>query len=386
MASVAGRYGGVVKVSAEIRFADRDNAMGDLVEGFEKASVEVDVDQVVASKFTATINEYREMTAYKTFFAPFLTVEYLTTDDPLGTGGYMTPVTLREQMGLYTLLPLNRDFDGGAVTQAVTAYDMMWLLSQRFLPSNVTLAKGTNAVNYIRGRLDTMGFRHSIRTSTQTLTTEMTWNNGTSWVSVLNDLLDAIGFYHLAASRTGRLESGPYKHISQVEEQTTFSTEYGDIGRKVTLEPDPEYIRNDVIVYGNTPENTETPISARATNVDRNSPTSIYALRSDDADEPVYLTLIEDDSSIESTSVAAARANKLLEERTSMFYRMEIETVPYPGLDMREPIRLEIQNDAGIWIANEKWWWDHLTVGFTPDAAAMKLRCNRLLPFEVAES
>lgn len=384
MATVGGRYGGVVSISGAIHYANKENQIGDVIEGFEKASVEVDVDQVVSAKFSAVLNEYIQLTGYSTFFAPFLTVSYLTTDDPLGTGGYMTPVTMTEQIGLYALLPMARDFDGGKVVQNVTAWDMMWLLSQRFSQGGVTLPVGTIAVNYMRQRLDAMGFRHSIRTSGHALTKELTWSEGTSWVSILNDITDAIGYYHLYADRFGRIVSGPYKHISQVEEQTTFSTEYGDIGRHVILEPDPEWIKNDVIVYGNSPG--ETPISARATNVDRNSETSIYSLQSDDTDEPVYLTLIEDDPSIESQAIAQARANKLLEERSSMFYRLQVETVPYPGLDMREPIRLEIENDHGVVIANEKWWWDHLTVGFTPSDGAMKLRCNRLLDFEVAES
>jgi hypothetical protein len=385
MASVAGKYGGVVEIEGNLYSADVDNQIGDEIEGWSTATVEVDVDQAVSGKFTATLNEFRDLTAYATFIAPFLTVRYRTTDDPLGTGGYGEIVTTRHQCGLYTLLPMPREFRGGKVIQTVTAWDLTWLLSQRYSQGSVTLSVGTKVVQYVRDRLNALGFtRHSIQDSDHGLTKEMIWQDGTSWIAVLNDLLEAIGYYKLWASRTGRLTSRPYRHISSVEEQVTFSTRFGDIGRTVTLEPEQEYIKNHVIVYGNSPG--DTPIVGSATNTDRNHPTSIYSLRSDGDQPPVYLTLTEDDPDIESQAVATSRARKLLEERSSMFYRLQIETIPYPALDQREPIRLYIETDRGIEVANEKWWWDHMTLGFTPKQGGMKLRCNRLLGFEWEES
>lgn len=381
--SISGRYGGVVDVRGSVFLADANNNIGEELTGFSKAQVETDVDQIVASTFTAELGEYREFTAYKTFLAPFLTVSYLSFDQFAGVDGYMSRTTLTAQMGLYSLLPAKRDFDGGSVKQSVQAWDMMWRLSQRFASIAVTLPVGTNIVTYVIGRLNALGFtRNSIRPSGATLSAEKTWRAGTSWVSILNELLDGIGYYRLRADRTGKIVSQPYRAISQVEEQFTFSTDMGDIGRKVTLDPDMEYIKNDVLVYGNNPA-TNDPIRARATNVDRDSATSIFGLRNADDEEPVYLTLVEDNPGIESYDAALSLAHKLLEERSSMFYRLEVEVVPWPMLDMLEPIRMNIESDTGIEIASEKWWWDHMSVGFTPTDARMKLRCNRLLPFEV---
>jgi hypothetical protein len=383
MASVSGRYGGVVSISGFVYLADKDNNVLGKMEDFVDARVETDVDQVVASKFSATIAGFQEHTAYQVFLAPYLGIEYYTTEDPLGQGSYFEKVSLLEQVGLYTLLPMSRDWNKGAVTQEVQAWDMMWLLSQRYSYGAITLPAGTNVINYIRGRLDMLDFRHAIQTSGQNLSKEMTWQDGVSWVTVFNDLLDAIGFYHLWADRTGRIVSRVVRLISKVQEQATLSTEWGDIGTHVVLEPDPEWIKNDVLVQGSSPG--QTPITARATNKDRNSPTSIYGLRSGDTKDPIYLTHIESDPSIETSAIALARARKILEERSSMFYRLQIETVPIPGLDMREPIRLEITDDDGREIANEKWWWDHMSIGFTAKDGIMSLRCNQLLEFEVAE-
>lgn len=368
------RYGGVVYIGGELFLADHMNTIQDEVWGFYQGSVDIDVDQQVPGRANIQIGEIRKYTPYQTMFAPFLVVKYMNPKT-------RSMVSLRHQLGLFVMLPETRDYVSGSSMQTIEAFDMVWLLSQRFAFNSLTLAVGTNPITYIRSRMNALGFpRFNLTSTSKTLTKEYTWRPGTSWLQIFNDLLDAIGYYHIWADQTGVLTTWPIRELLQTESQTLFSTDYGDIGNHVRIEADPDQIRNDVMVFGNSPSGTA--ISVRRTNTDPTSPTSIYGLRTTDADEPVYLTLVEDNPAIDSVSAATARATQLLEERSSKLVRQQIEIVPYPGLNMREPIDLYIETDAGHVASNGKWWWDQMSVNFGRDIGAMSLRCNKLSPFE----
>lgn len=376
MSRAVGRYGGVIQSWGELFEADISNAIGPQIENIETASANWKVDSLVPGSMQMGLRDLRDYFPYKSMIAPFLHLSYM---DPSNPG---TRLSFHEQQGLFVVLPTSKDLIGAGVTQNVTAYDITWLLSQRSCGDPISLAVGVNPVDYIQSKLNLFGFRHRITETTHTLTKEFTWRTGTAWITIFNDLLNAIGYYQLWSDRYGVLVSMPIRTLANVESQASFSTDMGDIGEHVTLDPDQLHIRNDIIVIGNAPTND--PIVVQRTNIDRSSPTSIYGLRSSDDADPVYLTLVEEDSSIESYAAATSLANRLLEERSSLFTRLSLDLVPWPGLHLHEPIDVEIETDGGYQAAEGKWWWDEMGYDLTDSAASMTLRCNKLLDLDVA--
>lgn len=376
MSGATSRYAGTVEKDGVVYLANANNELSDEVWGIVNGKVMINVSDAVPGRFTGTINEVRQYDPWKTMFAPFLYISYL---DP--STSPLTRVTRREQMGLFVLTTTTRDYRGAETVQNIEAFDLCWLVSQRFPSSEIVLPVGTNPITWIKSKLDVLGFpRYILESTTDTIQTEMTWRPSTNWLSIFNEVLEAFGYYHLWADRFGRLVGRRIRNLMDVQPQAEFTTAMGDIGKYVRLEPDYTMIRNHVIVTGNNPSGD--PIYATATNVDRDSPSSIWSLRTFDTDDPVYLTLPEDNPSIQTQEAANAMAARLLEEHSSYMERMSIEVVPYPGLDMHEPISLYVETDAGHVAANGQWWWDQLEVGLTARDGAMKLRVNKLVPFE----
>lgn len=376
--TMTSRYGGVIEKRGYVRLANAYNEHADEVWGMVSGKVTINTDDAIPGRFSGTINEVREYDPYLTMFAPFVYLSYL---DP--TTSPMTRVEVREQMGLFVLTGVIRDYRGPSTVQTIEAYDMTWLLSQRFPASNVTLTVGTNPITWIIGKLATLGFpRHDIEPTSQTITKEMTWRIGTSWLTIINDTLESVGYHHIWADRFGRLIGRKIRPLLEMSPQASFTTEMGDIGEYVRLEPDFANVKNDIIVTGNNPG--DDPLVARATNVCSKSPASIYNLRTFDTDEPVYLTMTEDNPALETQADVTAWAKRLLEERVSFLQRMAIEVVPHPAMNLHEPISLYIETDTGHVAANGKWWWDQLELDLISQNPAMRLRCNKLTRFETS--
>lgn len=368
------RYGGVIEVTGNVFYADIQNTLGAEIPNIETGLVRWSADALVPSTLEMSVRDLFDFVPYRTLIAPFMTVSYIDALDGVR-------VTVADQLGLFTLLPVKRDHVGASTAQSMVGYDIVWLLAQRSTAISVVLSVGSDPIAYIRTKLDQFGFRHRLTSTSHTLVKEFTWRPGTAWITIFNDLLNAIGYYQLWSDRTGVLVSMPIRALVNVESQAEFSTEFADVGEHVSLEPDQLHIRNDIIVIGNSPTND--PIVSRRTNVDGDSPVSIFSLRSSDDADPVYLTLVEDDSGIETQAAADAIASRLLEERSSLLTRLEIEVVPRPGIRMREPVSLYIESDAGHIIADGKWWWDEMTVKFTDETGGMSMRLNKLIDLEV---
>jgi hypothetical protein len=345
--------GGIQITDAVCYRATRENAF--LAEiPVVNGEVAVDLNAAVAMTFTGEVLGTELLTPFRDWIAPVITIERPSTD---GTGNVLEV----QQLGLYQVQPAEKRFTAASSRFAIDGRDPTWLLASDVIARPYNIAAGVNYSVAIRQVIESAGIsRHAIQTTAATLPRKRSWKPGTTKLQIANDLARSNGFLSLFADRTGRIRSRRFQRLGTTAAARTISTANGDVIRELTLTPDQERLTNHVVVVGNNPDGD--PVIAERLNDDPSSPTSTVSLGS--PDDPVVITKYVEDSNIDDQDAADQLADRLMDEGTSAFVRMEVVTFAIANWTPNDIIACDIVNETGDQIANGKWRWTGLRLGF----------------------
>lgn len=174
------------------------------------------------------------------------------------------------------------------------------------------------------------------------------------------------------------IKTGPYHGLGDVEPNRRLASAAGDIAGDLDEEPVLDSFCNDITVVCTDP--ARTPFVVHLRNDDPVSPTSTVSLQDADGNSLVIARTVEDPS-LADPATARAMAQRILEESTSVYTRLTLGATPDPRFEAHEVVALDVRRDDGTVVAAGRWWWDELTIGFTPQQGTARYRCNKVLPF-----
>jgi hypothetical protein len=118
-------------------------------------------------------------------------------------------------------------------------------------------------------------------------------------------------------------------------------------------------------VIGNDPKGN--PVIARRRNTDPDSSTSAYNLGT--VTEPVWISKFVEDPNLDDQDAVDALADRLMDQGTSAFVRMQVKTTPIMTFEINDVAALDIVNDDGLEVASGRWRWDTMTLGLGIEAS-----------------
>jgi hypothetical protein len=378
--------GGSITVRGELFVSSHNNQVtATKIRGLTSGLVTISEADAAPSTFTFSANSRirtggdvsaLDLAPYETFLAPFLTLSWR---DPSQAGGVMT---VRRQLGVYILLPPTKEAFADWSVGTFQCKDLCWLLDQDSFAGTYTVTAGTRYVDAVATILSNGGMsRTNIAYSSRTLSKTRSWDPGTSRLTIINDLLASLGYWPLWADWDGRLTSRKIDAANKLQPVVSFSTANGDILDSITFDPDLSLVANRVVVVGSSPTSNANaaPVKAVRNNTRADSPTSQVVLGI--PGRGLILSRIIEDSRITTQSAADDLADAELAKATSVLVRMGLKLRPNPLIEFRQPVTLDIRQEDGTALADGKWRWDELQIGFTPSDGAMALRVNKLLPY-----
>jgi hypothetical protein len=350
----------------------KNNDLGDEITPYVKSGkVSLDANNDVPMSLDMDLNREGIVPGF-TWIAPFLSITYYDRE-------LEADVVVREQVGLFLVMPPGESHTAGSGTVNLTGYDPTWILQQSILPDGYTAQKGKNVVKAMREIVAGANFdRVNIPSKSNTFRKRRSYDPGTSRLEVLNDMAMRIGYYPLETDGQGVISSGYIRTLIKEHPARTISTANGDVVDTVTLEQDAERLCNRVVVFKadtNEDDDEDTRILAVMENRRAKSPVSIDNLG-------IVLGKKIEGSNIDTAAEAKALARKTLEEGASVLTRLSVSTLPDPRFRARDVIRAEISRDDGTVVADGNFWVDQVTIGFTPNDGAMTWRLNRLEEWE----
>lgn len=124
--------------------------------------------------------------------------------------------TYQYPLGVYMLLSPQRRSDGKMVNRNIIGYDLLYALEQDKITTSITYASGTNATDLVETIIESVGswVSHDIKSSTETLGTDMSYEVGKSKLFIINSLLNAINYYPLWANGNGVYRAEPWNEES----------------------------------------------------------------------------------------------------------------------------------------------------------------------------
>ena len=349
--------------------ADKNNRMGDEITAYvNRGQVSLDANNDVPMTVDIELNRTDIVSGF-TWVAPFVAITYW--DRTLETD-----VTIREQVGLYIVMPPGESHTAGAGVANITGYDPTWVLQQSVLANGYTAQKGENVVKAMRSLVQDAGFtRVNIPAKSNTFRKKRAYDPGVTRLEVLNDMAMRIGYYPMWADRQGVISSAYIRSLIKEEPSRTISSNDGHVVDVVTIEQDAERLCNRVVVYKASTNDDDAPILVTMENQRPESPVSTVNLG-------IILGKKIEGSNIDTIAEAKALARQTLEEGASVLTRLSVSTLPDPRFGVRDVITAVITRDDGKKVARGMWWVDQVSIGFTPQDGAQTWRLNRLEEWE----
>jgi hypothetical protein len=351
--------GSGVTITTAIYRATRDNAwLEDISDRVEGGVVHIDTGQVSQMTFQAQTTERDVLSPYRDWIAPVMTLT-VPQDDGSGTARFT------EQLGLYMMMPPVMTDSASQGMDAIDGRDVLWLFASSGPGKAYSIAAGTNIVTAMRTICDTLSVRHAIQTSSRTTSKKRTWRSNNTWLQIMNDLARSIGFVPVFPDRRGRVRSYRFKRLGDTQPARTISSAAGMVLDQTVREPDLNRVCNHVVVIGNDPKGN--PVIARRRNTDPDSSTSAYNLGT--VTEPVWISKFVEDPNLDDQDAVDALADRLMDQGTSAFVRMQVKTTPIMTFEINDVAALDIVNDDGLEVASGRWRWDTMTLGLGIEAS-----------------
>lgn len=364
---------GVVKMEPRLYVATNTNVFtNNITDWIVSGQVTLDTDRDVPMTFQAQIRHPDRLKPFVDYLAPYLTLVY--TDGTIAA----------HQVGLFVVLPPQKEYTFVDTVGTVDAYDPTWWLSKQSFDRTYTLKKGANYTDAMRAIVTGAGFtRHVIQSSGKTNGGEdKTWPPGTSKLQIFNDMADAINWYHLHADRAGVLRSFKFLDIDRAEPAGRYvSGENSVVIEPFSMSHDLEKLCNRVVVVKESTTNEPGSV-IKAVRVNNNpaSPTSIPALGGE-------ITRVVTDGNVEDQADAEELADKLIKEWGSVYINATLRTLPEPWHDPYEVYRLDLDryNGQDIPEASGRYIAKGWRLGFSPSDAAMEHTLFRIVPYGSSE-
>jgi hypothetical protein len=351
--------GGSVIVDMALYRANRDNVHGTNLNDYtEGGNLSIDTTAESMGSMDFRCNQANLLVPYRDWVAPKMS---LTTPDHRGQDSETTTA----QIGLFMVLPPSEEWTAMNGEESIQCTDSLGLMQLSLVDKTYVVAQGANIVTHIRSLITGVGLRAIVQSSSETMTKKQSWDIGTSRLQIANELCKKIGFEPLFIDRFGRVHSHRKRRMSQVEPSITISSAAGDVYDTVTLEPDIERLCNHVVVLGKDTKGTK--LKKVMTNKDRSSPTSIWSL-GEYPDNPTYITKYEENQKLDKQSAVDARAETLLERGGSVMERLQVVTNPHLFWQIHETVRVDIETDDGVQVANDVYRWEKIEMGLGIDA------------------
>jgi hypothetical protein len=365
MVSTKGRRG-AIHMTPKLYLATKLNELREdisdyIVDGF----VEMNFDREIKMTFKGRVTHPNLFTPYSDYLAPFIRLQYSNGD------------VVEEQLGLFSIEPSPRESAYSHQIGEFDAKDLTWNLSQTVYLERLTISAGQNYVERVINILLDEGFtRYSIPASDKTLPKTITWPEDATKLQVINDLLYAIGYYSLTMDRQGVLTSFPFRKLNNVEPSLDLITGNDSIiVGSIREEPLNHKIYNHVKVVKEDLNNKANSFSISLRNYSGNSPVSELRLGR-------RMSLVINDTKIESSTVAEEIARRALEEAAAQHTNYTISTLPVPNRGLWEVYNAEVYTRDNVDVLRGKVWADAWDIGFTPNTATMKHYVHRLEDYE----
>jgi hypothetical protein len=355
---ISSALGSDATIETAIYRANRDNTwLEDISDRVEGGLISVDINRDTPMTFQARTTEPDVLTAYQDWIAPVMTYRYPDPD----TGD---TITVREQLGLYIVMPATKTFSAALGSEAIDGRDPLWLMSSTGPGEPWSRATGQNVGIAIEAVCNLAGVRKAIQTTSQTLPKRRTWPWNATWLQIANDLARSIGFVPLWTDRTGRVRSHRFRKLGDLEPARVISSGQRSVLDTVTLDPDLTRLCNYVVVVGNDPKGN--PVVATRLNDDPESPTSTVRLGT--VADPIRIPRFEEDPNISDQDAADQLADRIMERGSSVYQRVTVKTLPVLDWEIGDVATLDIETDTGYEVASGKHRWERLTMGLGVDA------------------
>jgi hypothetical protein len=338
--------------------ANRDNTwLEDISDRVEGGSIVVDTTRAVPMTFQAQTTEPGVLTPYRDWVAPVMTYRYPDPDSSAW-------ISVTQQLGLYIVMPPTKTYSAAQGVETIDGRDPLWLMASTGPGEPWSRATGQNVGIAIETVCNLAGIRHAIQTTSQTLPKRRTWPWNASWLDIANDLARSIGFVPLWIDRVGRARSHRFRKLSTVEPARVISSGQANVIDSVRIEPDMARLCNHVVVVGNDPKGN--PVIAERLNNDPDSPTSTVSLGT--AADPVRISRFEEDPNIDDQDAADQLADRIMDQSTSVFQRVNVTTLPVLDWEIGDTASLDIETDNGDEVASGLHRWERLSMGLGVDA------------------
>jgi hypothetical protein len=340
-----------VALIPRVYLSNLNNDIGEeITEYVAGGSVTFDSGRLIPMSLKLDLHEHDEqiIRPFLDYLAVFATVEYDNGD------------VVTSQMGLFNTMPPSKTYTKQQHVAAVNGNDVTWRLSMDVFDTGYSVAAGTNFVTAITTILTSAGItRSAIAATTMTTPIAFSWKAGTPKIAVVNDLLAAMGYYPIYAAKDGTLTSQPYISANDLQVATTYDTTTEEnmvkVIRSVQMDPQFDKVVNKVVVIRQGPN--QSTISLTRRNMNRNSPTSIPNLG-------VTIAKVINDSKVVDTASARRLAIRTLEEGSYVYERWKITTTPDVERNPYEAYHLNLVNDAGVTLVDNKLFCSEWTLDF----------------------
>lgn len=362
-----GRFG-VIKIQPELYIANKHGQLQtNITDWVHNGQVSLDTERDIHMDFSADIRYPDRLVPFVDHLAPFLTVVYAD-----GTA-------VRDQIGLFVVLPPNKEHTYLETIGRIEGLDITWWVSQQAYDKTFKLSVGDVYTTVMKNILVSCGItRYSISPSTKTCTEVKTWPAGTSKLAIFNELAAAINYHPLHASRTGELRSFAFIDINKAQPVGKYrGGDNGVVIEPFSVQPSTEKLANVIIVLKESTESTpSTVIKAVRRNTNPASPTSSVSLGGE-------IIKVVADSSIETQGDADALADKMMLEWSSLYVKATLHTFPEPWHNPYEvyDVLLYNRNNQRLADADGFFLCTGWRLGFSTEDATMEHDIFRIVPY-----
>lgn len=322
---------------------DADSTQRDITESVISCTVKLVTSNDIPWTMSVVLDGNSPVEALTEYLAPVLVVEWRGTDGVL--------YRVRKQLGLFMVMPPVRDYERNRQTNTYECRDLVWRIAQRVATRRIGIGYGLDcgdaAATLLYG-LDP-SLRLTIPKTGERTGKIRTIRPGSNLLVPANDLLSAAGYWPLHTDHTGAIGTEESTTLSNSEPHRQILSAAGDLFDTVTLKPDMTNFSNYVFLQSS---NSDAVKAAKD---------GYLAQATDPKDEfsvpniGPYPHMVADANDISLESIQK-RARLLLERKSSVYTRIDLDVVPDPRIRQYSAWELDIKTDDKLTVATRAKW------------------------------
>jgi len=340
-------YGGSLKAWGEMFVRnvsnDANSTQRDISDRIISCSVTCKTDDDTPWTMSVVIEGHEILQGLQEFLAPVWVTEWRDAAGNI--------YRVRRQLGLFTALPPRREYSRNRQENTYEGRDLIWRVAQQTARRTVKIGYGIDtgeAAMRLIGDLDPH-LRIRIPKSGVITGKIRTVRPADNLLVNMNELLDAGGFWKLHSDHTGAMSTAPATSLAGAEPDRIISSELGDIFNTVTVEPDMSSFANYVYLKSTAVDAVKAAKDGYiAQSTDPNDEFSIPRIGP-------YSFEIADSNDI-TLEALKKRAQRILERKSSVYTRIQLDVVPDPRFRQYSAWRLDIKTDDRITVAAPANW------------------------------